>query len=64
MSEDIIAVASALKDHHLQLELSTRLAKTAKDAVEVESEAMLKLLDSASVLFHDPALGSLIDLKV
>ncbi len=61
MPTDIAAVASSLKQYHLRYEVSVRLAKTAIASVEAQSEAVLKLLESAQVLLDDPNLGSLID---
>ncbi|HHY14494.1 MAG TPA: hypothetical protein GX521_00305 [Firmicutes bacterium] len=64
MPTDIAAVTTSLKRYHLRLEVSARLATTAKAAVEVQSEAVLKLLESAQILLDDPNLGTLIDVKM
>ena len=62
---DIAAVATSLKQHELELEVGTRLAKTAKDAMEAEGAALLELLDSVKMmeLSVNPNLGSLLDVK-
>lgn len=60
---DIAAVASALSEQRLRLEVGTRLAVMAKDVMEDQAAALVKLLESAKALelSVQPHLGSILD---
>jgi len=56
---DIAAVASALSEQRLRLEVGTRVAVMAKDVMEDQAAALVKLLESAKAL--ESHLGSILD---
>lgn len=58
-------MASAIKQQQLGIEIGARLAKTAKDNMEVEGDALLKLLDSTEVMSValQTGVGSIVDIK-
>jgi hypothetical protein len=60
---DIAAVASALSEQRLRLEVGTRVAVMAKDVMEDQAAALVKLLESAKALelSVQPHLGSILD---
>lgn len=60
---DIAAVASALSEQRLRLEAGTRVAVMAKDVMEDQAAALVKLLESAKALelSVQPHLGSILD---
>jgi len=61
----IAALASALKQQQLGLEVGTRLLKTATDSFEDQGDALVKLLESTKAieLELNPHLGSTIDIR-
>ena len=65
MITSISSLASSLKQYEIGVEVSARLMKTAKDAVEDQGEALMKLLDSTKMieLSVNPELGSNIDIR-
>lgn len=65
MITSISSLASSLKKYEIGAEVSARLMKTAKDAVEDQGEALMKLLDSTKMieLSVNPELGSNIDIR-
>lgn len=60
---DIALVASALSEQRLRLEVGTRVAVMAKDVMEDQAAALVKLLESAKALelSVQPHLGSILD---
>ena len=60
---DIAAVASALSEQRLRLEVGTRVAVMAKAVMEDQAAALVKLLESAKALelSVQPHLGSILD---
>jgi hypothetical protein len=60
---DIAAVASALSEQRVRLEVGTRVAVMAKDVMEDQAAALVKLLESAKALelSVQPHLGSILD---
>lgn len=65
MVTNIAATATSMKQYQLGLEIGARLAKTTKDNMEVQGEAILALIDSAEILDTslERHLGSVIDLR-
>ncbi len=65
MITSISSSASSLKQYAIGLEISARLMKTAKDAVEDQGEGLMKLLESVKMieLSVNPDLGSNIDIR-
>ena len=65
MITSISSLASSLKQYEIGVEVSARLMKTAKDAVEDQGEALMKVLDSTKMieLSVNPELGSNIDIR-
>jgi hypothetical protein len=61
----IASSSSSLKQYAIGLEISARLMKTAKDAVEDQGEGLMKLLESVKMieLSVNPDLGSNIDIR-
>jgi hypothetical protein len=56
---DIAAVASALSEQRLRLEVGTRVAVMAKAVMEDQAAALVKLLESAKAV--ESHLGSIFD---
>jgi hypothetical protein len=56
---DIAAVASALSEQRLRLEVGTRVAVMAKAVMEDQASALVKLLESAKAV--ESHLGSIFD---
>lgn len=59
------SLASAIKTQKVQLEVETRLMGMAKDIMQEQGDALLKLIDSTraiELLIH-PHLGSKLDLR-
>lgn len=65
MITSISSSAGSLKQYAIGLEISARLMKTAKDAVEDQGEGLMKLLESVKMieLSVNPDLGSNIDIR-
>jgi hypothetical protein len=63
MVMNIASLASSLKAQEIGLEVGARLTGMAKDVMEDQGDALLKLMDSASAmeLSVNPHLGSLLD---
>ncbi|MCK9525170.1 MAG: YjfB family protein [Limnochordia bacterium] len=63
MVMNIASLASSLKAQEIGLEVGARLMGMAKDVVEDQGDALLKLMDSvhAMELSANPHLGSLLD---
>lgn len=62
---NIASVASSLKAQQISLEIGTRLVGMAKDAVEIQGESLVKLLNSVKELelSVNPHLGSNLDVQ-
>jgi hypothetical protein len=62
---DIAALATALSTHQLSLEVGIRVAGMAKDVLEDQGAALIKLLDSTKMmeLSVQPHLGSILDVR-
>lgn len=65
MVMNVASMASAIKQQQLGIEIGARLAKTAKDQMEVEGDALLKLLDSSELMNAalQTGVGTVIDIQ-
>lgn len=65
MIDNITSTAMSLQQGRLELEIGSRLAKTAKESIEAQGAALIDLLESAKLieLSVNPHLGSAVDLK-
>lgn len=63
MVTSIASLATALSQQQLAVEVAAKLMETAKDAVQDQGSAVLKLLESAQLTDVHPYLGSIIDLR-
>lgn len=65
MTNNIVSLATAMRQQQLSMDVGIKLMKTALDSVDDQGSAVVKLLESAqlSELEVNPHLGSIVDVR-
>jgi len=65
VTNNIVSLATAMRQQQLSMDVGIKLMKTALDSVDDQGSAVVKLLESAqlSELEVNPHLGSIVDVR-